>query len=257
MQQIQQIRECHELVAGPGLAIAGTETSRIPPNAVPPDSPQSSRRERECTDGTKSQSHRLQRTVSNTCSFHIPSLSGMLYLQGLICHSSKPKSSLLTCVMAVHSTNHALTAVVMILKDRNSLNIKIKMLEQLMWIPLSSSLAFSETWFNSTDDHDPYISALLPDGYDIRHVVREQGKRGGGVALIYKNSIKVICSSSLCYQQFESMILIVTLSINNKTVYRNNSNSTRTKLTIQLTPAAINGIVSGRSTVASRYTHCL
>ena len=44
----------------------------------------------------------------------------------MICHSSNPKSSLLTCVMAVHSTNHALTAVIMILKDRNSLLIKIK-----------------------------------------------------------------------------------------------------------------------------------
>ena len=46
------------------------------------------------------------------------------------CHMSyncsNPKSSLLTCVMAVHSTNHALTAVIMILKDRNSLLIKIK-----------------------------------------------------------------------------------------------------------------------------------
>ena len=44
----------------------------------------------------------------------------------MICHSSNPKSSLLTWVMAVHSTNHALTAVIMILKDRNSLHIKIK-----------------------------------------------------------------------------------------------------------------------------------
>ena len=49
-----------------------------------------------------------------------------IYLQGMICHSSYPKSSLLTRVMAVHSTNHALTAVIMILKDRNSLFIKIK-----------------------------------------------------------------------------------------------------------------------------------
>ena len=37
------------------------------------------------------------------------SLSGMLYLQGMICHSSRTKSGLLTCVMAVHSTNHAFT----------------------------------------------------------------------------------------------------------------------------------------------------
>ena len=33
-----------------------------------------------------------------------------------------------------------------------------------------------------------------------------------------------------------------------------NNSSTRTKLTFQLTPAAINGIISGRSTVAPRYT---
>ena len=45
------------------------------------------------------------RTVSSTLSFHILPLSGMLYLQGLICHSSKPKSNLLTCVMAAGSTS--------------------------------------------------------------------------------------------------------------------------------------------------------
>ena len=43
MQQIQQTRECHKHVAGPGVAVAGTETSRIPPNVVPPDCPQGSR----------------------------------------------------------------------------------------------------------------------------------------------------------------------------------------------------------------------
>ena len=74
---------------------------------------------------------RLLRTVSSTPSFEsfhipVPSLSGMLYLQVMICHSSNPKSRLLTCVVAVHSTNHALTAVIMILKDSNSLHIKIK-----------------------------------------------------------------------------------------------------------------------------------
>ena len=56
MHQIQQTRECHEHAAGPGLAIAGTETNRIPPNVVPSESPQRSQRGRECTDGTKSQS---------------------------------------------------------------------------------------------------------------------------------------------------------------------------------------------------------
>ena len=27
----------------------------------------------------------------------------------------------------------------------------------------------SVAWFNSTDDNDPYTSALWPNGYDIRH----------------------------------------------------------------------------------------
>ena len=39
---IQQTLECHKHAAGPGLAIAETETSRIPPNVVPPDTPQGS-----------------------------------------------------------------------------------------------------------------------------------------------------------------------------------------------------------------------
>ena len=32
-----QTRECRKHVAGPGLAIAETETRRIPPNVVPPN----------------------------------------------------------------------------------------------------------------------------------------------------------------------------------------------------------------------------
>ena len=53
---VQQTRERYKYDTGPGLALAGTETSRIPPNIVPPDIPQGSRHERACTDGTQSQS---------------------------------------------------------------------------------------------------------------------------------------------------------------------------------------------------------
>ena len=68
----------------------------------------------------------------------------------------------------------------------------------------------------------------------------------------------VSCNDHLVILDSEAVIsLHITLSqliIGIIIMYRNNSNSTRTKLTFQLTPAAINGIVSGRSTVAPRYT---
>ena len=54
-------------------------------------------------------------------------------------------------------------------------------------------MAFSETWLNSADDNDPHIISLLPDGYSMQHVDRDSGKRGGGVALVYKQSISVKC----------------------------------------------------------------
>ena len=131
MQQIQQTQECHEHVAGPGLLLLEQRRAesrltlfhRIVHKEVNVNENVLMERNPRAPRKGNSVQFRLQRTVSNTHSFHIPSLSGMLYLQVLICHSSKPKSSLLTCVIAVHSTNHALTAVVMILKDINSLTI--------------------------------------------------------------------------------------------------------------------------------------
>ena len=77
-------------------------------------------------------------------------------------------------------------------------------------------IAFSETWLNSTDDNAPYINALLPEGYDLKHVDRENGQRGGGVALAHKVSVRVANIQSLNYKQFEAMR--TTLSINNKSI---------------------------------------
>ena len=102
---------------------------------------------------------RLLRTVSSTPSFHIPSLSGMRYLQGMICHSSNPKSSLLTCVMAVHSTNHALTAVIMILKDRNSLHIKIISVFIISVHSMAAMIVLIILLFFSLNKH--YMSAMI------------------------------------------------------------------------------------------------
>ena len=69
---------------------------------------------------------------------------------------------------------------------------------------------------NSTDDNAPYINALLPEGHDLKHVDRENGQRGGGVALAHKVSVRVANIQSLNYKQFEAMR--TTLSINNKSI---------------------------------------
>ena len=55
----------------------------------------------------------------------------------------------------------------------------------------SDFVALSETWFNSEEDNDTYINSLLPAGYAIQHANRDNGRRGGGVALIHKNTIKL------------------------------------------------------------------
>ena len=46
-------------------------------------------------------------------------------------------------------------------------------------------LALTVTWLCNGDNI--ILNELLPPGYDIRHV--DRGRRGGGVALIYKKDI--------------------------------------------------------------------
>ena len=65
-------------------------------------------------------------------------------------------------------------------------------------------LAVTETWLGTTVDKT-CISELVPSYYQIKHVPRS-GRRGGGVALIYKNSIdiKIVESSRDTRSQFSN-----------------------------------------------------
>ena len=52
------------------------------------------------------------------------------------------------------------------------------------------------------------MAELVPNGYLIKHAPRNNHKRGGGVAIIYKNSITLNIISSSCdceITQFEHM----------------------------------------------------
>ena len=77
-------------------------------------------------------------------------------------------------------------------------------------------MAFSETWLNSADDNDPHIMSLLLDGYSMQHVHRDSEKGGGGVALVYKQSISVKCKKVKIYDQFKYMMC--SLSLKHKSI---------------------------------------
>ena len=63
----------------------------------------------------------------------------------------------------------------------------------------------------ASDDNDTYINALVPTGYSIKHVDRDDGRRGGGVALIYKQSLHIKQTVHQAYTQFEYMLCALTI----------------------------------------------
>ena len=82
-------------------------------------------------------------------------------------------------------------------------------------------VAICETWLSKGDE--PYINALLPDGYGIKHFDRDDGRRGGGVALIIRESIKIIRAENLQCEQFEGMLCrlcILNFSLDVFVIYR-------------------------------------
>ena len=50
---------------------------------------------------------------------------------------------------------------------------------------------------------DTCVNGLLPDTYAIHWADREDGRRGGGVALIFKQCINVKSKEKVSYSQFE------------------------------------------------------
>ena len=82
----------------------------------------------------------------------------------------------------------------------------------------SDFVALTETWFNSEEDNDTYINSLLPAGYAIQHADIDNGRRGGGVALIYKNTIKLKRNTTQNFTQFEHTCMKCTATCDNKSI---------------------------------------
>ena len=84
-------------------------------------------------------------------------------------------------------------------------------------------VAICETWLGNSDYDDTCINGLLPDNYSIYRVDRDDGRQGGGVALIYKNSLKIKTKEVVKYVQFEYLICNIVIdnsSVSLAVVYR-------------------------------------
>ena len=78
-------------------------------------------------------------------------------------------------------------------------------------------IAICETWLGMPDHDDTCVNDLLPEGYNIFRADRDDGRRGGGVAIIYKNYLKIKRTKSIRYSQFEC--LMCTLTINSLSIH--------------------------------------
>ena len=65
-------------------------------------------------------------------------------------------------------------------------------------------MAICETWLTNTCElDDGIVNELLPNGYAIERVDRNNGETGGGLAMIYKTHLKVKLITQTAYSQFE------------------------------------------------------
>lgn len=81
---------------------------------------------------------------------------------------------------------------------------------------------FCETWLKDDSDN-VHVNDLLPDGYSINRVDRDNGKSGGGLAVIYKTHMQLMFHKPRRFVQFECIMFTLSIgkeSINVCGIYR-------------------------------------
>ena len=68
-------------------------------------------------------------------------------------------------------------------------------------------LCITETWLKSNCSDNLVLSELLPPGYDVLHIPRPCGRRGGGVGLVFKSTLKISMIEKEEFDSFEHMVV--------------------------------------------------
>ena len=61
---------------------------------------------------------------------------------------------------------------------------------------------------------DACVNGLLPDTYRIHRTDRDDGRRGGGVALIYKECLSIKSKETVKFSQFEFIMCSLIVKTN-------------------------------------------
>ena len=107
-------------------------------------------------------------------------------------NSSKDNKSFLSkqCLMIGHM-------------NAGSINNKAELISKCIKDKGMDICAISETWLKGSMDDRASCHSIMPDGYSISHVSR--GTRGGGVAIVYRNTLTVKHPQTTRYHSFEHM----------------------------------------------------
>jgi hypothetical protein len=89
-------------------------------------------------------------------------------------------------------------------------------------------LCLTETWLNTRNSTSSFLSSLTPPNYLLSHLDRPDSKRGGGVAILYHNSLKSTPFSIPQFSTFECMGTNISTSLSSFkliVIYRSPSSS--------------------------------
>ena len=115
--------------------------------------------------------------------------------------------------------------------NARSINNKIICLQDFLLSNNIDILALAETWLTTEDESSTNmtnmtIAKILPKGYAMLHIPRSDGRIGGGVGMIFNESVPakfVLTSNHKKFKQFECctvMIQFVSSTLRFSTVYR-------------------------------------
>lgn len=117
-----------------------------------------------------------------------------------------------------------------LVNTRSLVNTKLDKEKVKKFKKLASNLdiiSVTETWFTSTDPNESNLIEACPDGFIPVHEPRV-GRRGGGVAIFYRDTIKLAHFSTVHYSSFEHLDFSLTVGSNRLriiNIYRPPANS--------------------------------